>query len=502
MTSKLPADQRRTLEQQHDLLAQRVKGRRENVLKEFVPYAKQREFIAATREHTESCLRAGNQQGKTLTGAAMAAIWLTGLYPDWWQGRRWDRPVRMWAGGESTIAVRDVVQRKLCGPPGDEANFGTGMIPKHLLVGKILGHGAGGALDKIMVRHAGGGTSELTFKSYDQERSKWQGESLDAIWLDEEPPLPHYLEALARLIATGGLIYSTFTPLNGLNGVLPRFMERSPEAARHRSLIAMRLDDAEHLRDPARREQMLSAFPAHQRKARIDGLPIFGSALVFNTPVEKLISPFTLHGNELTHETHGLYESRHLAKIWGIDFGIGHPFAAVLVYWDRDTDVAYVVAELKISDAGAPIHASRMRAIAAGVRVAWPHDGSQRDKGSGDVLADIYKREGLDMLPQHATHAAGGYDTEAGIMEMDLRAQDGRLQVSRNCYQWMDEYQQYHRKEGRLVKVDDDLMSATRVAIMALRKSRDGEIGSTRRGVGVGTANPRMAAGLEYSFDW
>ena len=42
-------------------------------------------------------------------------------------------------------------------------------------VGKILGHGAGGALhDKIMVRHAGGGTSELTFKSYDQERSKWQ----------------------------------------------------------------------------------------------------------------------------------------------------------------------------------------------------------------------------------------------------------------------------------------------------------------------------------------
>ena len=108
MTNKLPADQRRSLEQTHEILQQHLRGRRENLLKTFTPYPKQMEFIAATREHTESCLRAGNQQGKTLTGAAMAATWLTGIYPDWWQGRRWDRPVRMWAGGESTIAVRDV----------------------------------------------------------------------------------------------------------------------------------------------------------------------------------------------------------------------------------------------------------------------------------------------------------------------------------------------------------------------------------------------------------
>ena len=320
--------------------------------------------------------------------------------------------------------------------------------------------------------------------------------------LDEEPPLPHYLEALARLIATGGLIYSTFTPLNGLNGVLPRFMERSPEAARHRSLIAMRLDDAEHLRDPKRREQMLSAFPAHQRKARIDGLPIFGSAPVFNTPVEKLISPFSLHGNEIHHELHGVFESKHLAKLWGIDFGIGHPFAAVLLAWDRDQDVIYILAELKISDASAPIHVSRMRAIAPGVRVAWPHDGTQRDKGSGEQLAEIYKKEGLRMLPQHATFASGGYSTEAGIMELDLRMQDGRLQVSRNCLEWLTEYETYHRKDGLIVKTNDDLMSATRVGVMQLRSARDGDLGSTRRGVGVGTANPRMARDIEYSFDW
>ena len=43
---------------------------------------------------------AANQVGKTLAGAAEAAFHLTGRYPDWWQGKRWERPVKGWAGSE------------------------------------------------------------------------------------------------------------------------------------------------------------------------------------------------------------------------------------------------------------------------------------------------------------------------------------------------------------------------------------------------------------------
>jgi hypothetical protein len=46
--------------------------------------------------------------------------------------------------------------------------------------------------------------------------------------------------------------------------------------------------------------------------------------------------------------------------------------------------------------------------IAANVRVAWPHDGGAREAGSGEPLANLYKQEGLQTLPSHATHASGG----------------------------------------------------------------------------------------------
>ena len=63
---------------------------------------------------------AGNQLGKTTCGAAEAAFHLTGKYPGWWVGRRWDRPVRAWAGSETWDVTRDGVQRLLIGEPKDE----------------------------------------------------------------------------------------------------------------------------------------------------------------------------------------------------------------------------------------------------------------------------------------------------------------------------------------------------------------------------------------------
>jgi phage terminase large subunit-like protein len=472
----------RTLE----ILRETARARRENKLATFTPYPKQTEFIAATADHIEVALRAGNQQGKSECAAYFVSVVATGRYPDWWKGRRWDRPVRIWAAGESTTAVRDVNQRKLCGPPGDESMLGTGFIPKDAIGKTILGHGAGGALDKVLVKHVSGGTSEITFKSYDQERGKWQGETLDLLWCDEEPPVDHYMEGLARLVATGGLAISTFTPLNGLNLILPRFSERNPEAIRNRALIAMRMDDALHLQDPARRAALLSTFPAHQRRARIDGLPLLGSGAVFeDVELETLLVPLRVEGEDIVHGIVGPLDTRHWAKLWAIDFGIDHPFAAVLLAWDRENDVVYVLAEVKIRGGVPAVHASRMKAIAINVKVAWPHDGTQRDKGSGEQLADIYRREGLLMLPTHATFPTGGYSTEAGIMEMLTRMRSDRFKVAAGCFEWQEEFQGYHRKDGLIVKTNDDLLSATRIGIMQLRSAKVVPLGPTRRDLPV-----------------
>lgn len=488
----------RTLE----LLRAQAKDRRENRLAHFVPYAKQIEFCNATADYREIVLQAGNQLGKSEIGSYMASVFATGLYPEWWKGRRWDRPTRGWAGGESSVAVRDISQRKLCGPPGDDALFGTGMLPKSLIVGKIIGHGAGGAFDTIKVRHVSGGTSEIAFKSYDQERSKWQGATLDWLWFDEEPPLEHYLEGLARLGATEGVAFSTFTPLQGYNLILPRFTrDRSPEAQRDRTVVRMRIEDAGHFADAEKRARQVASYSEYQRKTRADGVPMQGSGAVFeDVDLSDLLVPLRIAGEEITHATLGPLETRPWAKLWAVDFGIDHPFAAVLLAWDRDNDVVYVLAEVKIKGGVPAVHASRMKAIAANVSVAWPHDGTQRDKGSGEQLAQIYKREGLLMLPGHATFATGGYSTEAGVMDMLGRMRSDRFKVAAGCIEWQEEFLGYHRKDGLIVKTNDDLLSATRIGIMQLRSAKTVPLGSTRRE--VRSQPPHTARDADFSWDW
>lgn len=195
----------------------------------YRPYAKQREFHANGAGHRERLLMAGNQLGKTFCGAAEAAIHLTGLYPDWWTGWRSARPIRMWAGSKTSEVTRDTCQRYLVGEPADEATWGTGMIPADRLLGwDRKSSSAPNALDNVTVKHTSGGTSKVGFKAYDQGREKWQGETLDAIWMDEEPPLELYMEAITRTNAALGPLWITFTPLLGFSAVVRMFLEENP----------------------------------------------------------------------------------------------------------------------------------------------------------------------------------------------------------------------------------------------------------------------------------
>jgi hypothetical protein len=93
--------------------------------------------------------------------------------------------------------------------------------------------------------------------------------------------------------------------------------------------------------------------------------------------------------------------------------------------------------------------------------------------GPGEQLADLYRREGLKMREEHASHSTGGYGTEAGIAEMLVRMRSGRFKVAAHLSDWFDEFRGYHRKDGMIVKVNDDLMSATRIAVMDRRFARE-----------------------------
>ncbi|HEV2549944.1 MAG TPA: terminase family protein [Stellaceae bacterium] len=473
-----------TKAQKEDLLAVMKAKRqsiRDNRLRDFEPYPIQREFISATGEMdvNEVCFRAGNQQGKSLTAGYLTSVWATGMYPENFQGRVFNKPTRSWVVGESMAAVRDTAQRYLLGIEGGD----PGLIPEARIIKKVLGHGAGGGLDKVFVRHLSGGVSEVGFKSYDQDVGKLASATLDFVWTDEEPPLAHYSELLARTISTRGVIICSMTPLSGMGRILGRFTERTADAIRTRRLIHGRASDALHLRDPKELARLMAMFPEWQRRARMEGLPMFGGGAVFEDLTWEDVStplyydPYT---GQIRHPDYSEpFDTTGVSFLIAIDFGYAHPFGMVLLMHDRDNDVIYVLGGFKMSGAIPPVHASRIRAYTkplGNIRVAWPHDGSGSEKGDGEVLMTKYRAEGLDMLPTHATHAKiGGYGTEAGIVEMMTRFKSGRLKVSSRFIEWRGEFEQYHRKDdgtGKINKVNDDLLSATRIGVMQIRSAK------------------------------
>jgi len=104
--------------------------------------------------------------------------------------------------------------------------------------------------------------------------------------------------------------------------------------------------------------------------------------------------------------------------LWALDFrhsgqeSGGHPFAAVLLTWDRDNDVLYTWMRFRMFGMAAN-HVARIKeSPMRDAPVAWPHDGG-RGAGiiTGETVSAIYKKLGLTMRPTHATFPDGGYNS-------------------------------------------------------------------------------------------
>lgn len=226
-----------------------------------------------------------------------------------------------------------------------------------------------------------------------------------------------------------------------------------------RSVTRMTINDADHY-SPEQRAAIIAAYPAHERDARTKGIPSMGSGRIFPVADEAIAWESTAI-------------PRHWAQIGGMDFGWDHPYAAVSLAWDRDADCVYVTRTYREREATPVTHSAALRPWGKWLPWAWPHDGLQHDKGSGSALADQYGAQGLAMLPERAHFLAedGRKESgvEAGVLEMLTRMQTGRLKVAAHLSEWFDEFRLYHRKDGKIVKEGDDLISATRYALMMLR---------------------------------
>lgn len=472
-TSHLSTEQRIELA---ELLHARHRRYIENQLAHYKPYAKQLAFHAAGRTHRERLFMAGNQLGKTVAGAAELAMHVTGRYPTGWNGLTMRAANRWMAGSESAELTKKGIQRLLIGNPEVESEWGTGFIPKDCLLDVSRRSGVADAIASAVIRHESGDVSTLQLNSYDQGRTKWQADTVDGVWFDEEPPLALYTEGLTRTNTTQGPVFVTFTPLLGMSDVVVRYRKERPAGT---IVINMTIEDAEHY-TPEQRAAIIASYPEHEREARAMGIPIMGSGRVF---------PIAESGIKVE----GFPIPAHWPRILGLDFGWDHPAAMVWMAWDRDTDTLYVYDCWRNSGTSVPMQAMLINARPdKWVPVAWPHDGLQHDKGSGEQIASQYRKAGVPMLKDRTTFEDNTFGVEAGIAQMVDRFQTRRLRVFSHLEPWFEEFREYHRKDGLIVKERDDLMSATRYGMMSRRfaKTQTEADPNASRMFGLGGAQP------------
>jgi phage terminase large subunit-like protein len=457
-------------------------------------YDWQKELCNCTESSSQVLAMCANQIGKTTTGAFITGCHLTGRYPEWWKGHRFDKPIAAWACGVSNETTRDILQYNLLGPPGYPDDQGTMFIPRDCIISTVRKPQVPNAVQTVYVKHYNkngkeNGASRLDFKAYEQGEEKFMGRPMDWIWLDEQPSAAIYTQCITRTVATGGIVMMTFTPEDGMTPTIYQFMH---DKKKGQYLLRATWDDAPHLNEE-RKAQLLAQYPPHEAKMRAMGIPVYGKGLVFPIPDDDLIiDPIELPD--------------HWPRLAGIDFGYDHPTAVVWMAWDRETDTTYLYHEYKQRLQTPQMHAPIIRSISPWVPLVWPHDGNKHNPGNEGAIttADLYRKHGLKMTIDHFRNpiapgekGKGNINREPGLTAMLEAMEAGRFKVFSNCVEWFKEKQMYYRDDdGKIVDTGEDLMSATRYAYQSRHRFATTKIESDIHDKYSGKALPVNAKGV------
>lgn len=444
----------------------------------YHPYIKQLEFH--NNMATERILSGANQSGKSIAGTMETCFHLTGNYPEWWSGHRvvphlnvnnGEYELNAWVLGTDSKTVRDSLQSKIIGT--EARNYNDGCIHPDYIEkdNKIMARGVPGLVDTIYIKHRTGCKVKLQFRSYEQGRENLQAATIDFVYCDEEPPEDVMGELRARIAATGGFLFMAFTPLKGMTPLVQEFwMHDNPE----KFLVCMNIYEAKHFTPEKLKkiESLYSGLSEAERQARMMGIPTMGSGMVY--PIDDL---------DLAYDAFEL--PKNFRRIGALDFGRGeHPTGIVWLAQDPMTEIIYLYDCEKTIKNSIAENASIIRKRGSWIPFAYPHDlmrdsGVERGgksntdedkKSEGYKYKTMYEDEGVRFTPHNAKTAEGSVKVENGLVEVRQLMLAGKFKVARHLSEWFKEKQVYRYGEDlKPIKKKDDLMDATRYAVIMIR---------------------------------
>lgn len=409
---------------------------------------------------------AGNRTGKTMSAGFHHAVDVTLDYPDWWRGFRFEHAINSQALGVDNQQLKDVVQTELFGQVVDNENgrsaFTGGWVHKDE-IGRIDWSPIMKGLARRVEIKTHRGSANLTLRSYTQSKTgqgslSFAGTSLDRIWVDECPPDDLVGQLVTRTMTgnynKGGRIHYTMTPELGLTKLVTNFMEFREES---QHLIGpVTWAECPHL-TPEIQKTILDSLPEHEREMRSMGVPYFGEGLVFPIPDERILTdPF--EPGKISW----------LRYIRAIDLGISHPTAIAWLAYDPEIDRIYVLRTYSQKGDAAAIHAAAANSYLEFAPCVFPHDVDQREKGSGKTVRQFYADAGLKNTLDF-TNPDGSRYVEPGVLDMYERMRTDRFKLVRGqTEEFLREKRLYHRDKGKIVPLNDDVISAVRYGAMMI----------------------------------
>ena len=442
-----------------------------NQLRYFRPFEHQRRFF--TTKTDRRGILAANRIGKTVSTCYETAMHLTGRYPEWWQGRRWDKPVTVMVAGEGWSQVALVLQNELLGTPDVKLieNLGTGAIPRDCVVVDTMRNDGANCIG-CEVRHVSGGRSYLLFANYTQEVRQLQGFKLDIAVFDEQPPDDFFSEIVTRTATTQGQILCSFTPLKGLNGLVSKFWNR--EAGY--DYIRVSWDDVpeydlwgEPFLLRATREQLERDYLPHEREARIQGKPIMGKGAVFQMRHWPTYKPGEFNFRERLN----------IHRVLSLDLGLVNDKTVIsLMYWDPYERQAWLHKQIIVQGVEEAVPTQYinhlLRPEVFGTPIVLPADASTpgRYTMSSESIRELFQNYELNVLdrpimnppdPQGRVTNHKSY----GINQMRQMLEVGSLMVNENCVEFLTEAQNYYVDEKGRFSDPDDCIDSARYALLA-----------------------------------